>query len=426
MIDNMNCDILHEILFEDIPRGAKGNILVPDGFPDERLRDLSHSFGTVSIERRLLTLSDLGFSIEDKPMSCTGDFREIPSNDCFESSEQVAAPSCGKESASQATQKMKRDRGEVSIAFVDAMTSTEQLLDDFEKCWEFLCGSGCLIVLNYGEELPATKEVIDRMIELNYPEVTSVHRFRQEKMVFLRKSPIGLGASFNPRIAVLFCHHARDPMTLLHLDLLRSSNRGDSLMDIIPCGFPESELVDEAIALSPDWRLPKNNSGFYNDRWSEIDLIIYQFVISGRISNYDSVIFIESDCRVSAGLRNIYRRDISAACSGSYVRLGARDTIGWVHWDRLPEWKKLIIGENVAAITPINGFIASSNVLRNVVRGLLRSPRIFGNMFCEVRLGTACRMFGHDPSSALWMAEVNEWYVSDKRNNQFGLLHPVK
>jgi hypothetical protein len=24
------------------------------------------------------------------------------------------------------------------------------------------------------------------------------------------------------------------------------------------------------------------------------------------------------------------------------------------------------------------------------------------------------------------MAEVNEWYVSDKRNNQFGLLHPVK
>ncbi|MEO5913298.1 MAG: class I SAM-dependent methyltransferase [Luteolibacter sp.] len=313
----------------------------------------------------------------------------------------------------------------VAFAFIDGNHQREYVESDFENCWKRLSPGGVLAMHDFGGNVPGTTETIKACIDRHREEIQWIRRIRDKTLISIkRKSRPSVRAT--AKIAVLFCHHQTDPLTLHHLELLRQANCHDPLVTVIPCGFPESQMVEDAVVLAPDPRLPKNEAPRLRGRWGEVDLIMYQFMLSGMGCGYDRLLFLENDCKVTAPVREIFANDLDLGCGGNFVKLGVKDCWGWQHWEELPAWKKLLFGNHAAAVTPTNGVFASTDLMRRVSDGLVRSSRLFDNMHGEIRLGTACRIFAEDISTLLWMENENEWFVSEHRNPNGKFLHPVK
>lgn len=314
----------------------------------------------------------------------------------------------------------------LAFAFVDGAHDRAHVLNDFNECWRRLVPGGVLALHDYGGDLPEVTAAINEGLDVHAGEIEWTRRIRWNPLISIKKTGASAPDRLRPRIAVLFCHHQKDPNTLHHLDLLRASNADDPLMEIIPCCFPESEGVADALILSPDPRLPRNTAARVRGRGGEIDLLLYQFFLTGRADAYDRIVILESNCRVTESIRQVYAYDFNVACGGSHVRLGPVDCSAWYHWVYLPEWKRLLIDRHAAGITPLNGIILTLESLARICEGIVRSPRLFENMFSELRLGVACRMFAGDPATLRWMEHSNEWFESSARNPSCGFLHPVK
>jgi SAM-dependent methyltransferase len=315
---------------------------------------------------------------------------------------------------------------ELCFAMIDGNHQPAHVAIDFENCWRLLSPGGVLAMHDFGGDLPEVTSAIKACIASHQSEIDKIKRFPERTLISIKKRHSDSLDLSSARIAVLFCHHRKDPLTLRHLELLRECNAADSRVEVIPCGFSEADLVEGALRLAPDERLPKNRVPRLAGRWGEIDLLLYQFSISGRAQAYDRVIFVESDCRVTRPIREVFGESLAAPCAAHVVQLGTGTCGGWNHWQDIAEWKRLLIGQHAGGVTPINGFFCSAEVLRKVTEGLIRSPRLFEDMLSEVRLCVACRMFAEDPGSLIWMEHVNEWFHSEHRDPEFGFLHPVK
>lgn len=291
---------------------------------------------------------------------------------------------------------------EVSFAIIDGNHGRDHVISDFERCWKRLSPGGWLAFHDFGGDLPVVTRSVEECIGKHRGEVESVKVLHDHKLIGIKRARQPSSGALSPRTAILFWHRQPDDVTRHHLDLLRAGNRCDPDVEIIACGLPGAELLEDSLVLTPDPQLPRNSRREAGSRDDEVDLLLYQFAVSGRSHAYDRIALIGWNCSMDWPVRDLFPAGMSAQCGGVGVRLGKAACRGLRAWNDLDPLRKRLIGGHAGAFATTNGFFASSGALQRIAEGVLRSPRLFDDIPAEIRLCVACRIFSGDPACLRW------------------------
>lgn len=181
-----------------------------------------------------------------------------------------------------------------------------------------------------------------------------------------------------PALCVLFLHHRDDAVTRHHYELLCAHNPDAWIVPLVDA--PRGALpgaVDVRDVPSP-WDV--------TDKWRSCDAIIYRWFLS-RPRDAERYLVLEWDCRVDVELLAYYRPWLDADVVAARVDDPLRDP-GQL-------WFKDLVRlgpddrPHAAVVKPIAGTLFTHAALTAVTA--LAAP---GDVYCELRLGTAIRRAG--------------------------------
>lgn len=225
-------------------------------------------------------------------------------------------------------------------------------------------------------------------------------------------------------MCILFMHHKTCDVTINNLNSLRKNNPNKKIITI---GFDKFQLLDGShVVHKNDVLYPNNNLMIDKNKdwnyWSEVDLLIYDFYI--HHPNYSHYIITEWDVYCNCSAEDFYGDRLYSDALGHGIV--TQDNIqDWCWYQFLTEEQKKI--PNLGGIGPVL-ILFSNRVLKAITDKLLLNPRLYDNMFSELRMGTLVQQCGFK----LKQYSDNDTFVSWKPEYiRFdpkvpGWYHPIK
>lgn len=219
-------------------------------------------------------------------------------------------------------------------------------------------------------------------------------------------------------------HHKTCEVTLNNLSLLKKNNPNKK---IVTAGFSNFQLIENSHVVYKNNLIYPNNNRMINnnngwDCWSEADILIYDCYLT--YPNYSHYIITEWDayCNCSA---EVFYGDLLYSDVLSHGVVTSDNIRDWCWYDYLTDEQKKL--PNLGGIGPVL-FLFSNRVLKSITDKMLKNPRVYDNMFSELRIGTLIQQcdyklkkFSDDDKFVSWKYE----YIRFDPNIP-GWYHPIK
>lgn len=225
-------------------------------------------------------------------------------------------------------------------------------------------------------------------------------------------------------MCILFLHHKRCEVTHNNLKSMVLNNPTKKLFTI---GFEGFELLQNSHVVykdgvkypNNDLMVAKNKDWLY---WSEIDILIYDFYLNNP--TYSRYIITEWDTYCNCSAEDFYGNMLYEDVVGHGI-VNDFNIKDWCWYQFLTKEQKSI--PKLGGIGPVL-IIYSNDVLRDMTKLVINNPRMYDNMFSELRMGTLARQCGYEPKQFM----INDTFVSWKYEfikfdpNVRGWYHPIK
>lgn len=227
------------------------------------------------------------------------------------------------------------------------------------------------------------------------------------------------------RISILFLHYNTSDVTVNNYNRLKQYN---PTKNIYPVGFNGCNLLDGSheVTISPSY--PSNtilNQKENIPYWTQADLLIYDFYIN----NPDLPIYFisEWDTYCNCSIEEFYGDVINTSSNFSHMTYVGDTLNNWYWYTELTDTQKQL--PNIGGIGPTSGLFFTKSVLSSIVNKVLSSPKIYDNMFSELRLGTLLQQCGYTLQKPFVESEkfINWKYENIIFDKNFkGYYHPIK
>lgn len=227
------------------------------------------------------------------------------------------------------------------------------------------------------------------------------------------------------RTAILFLHYNTSDVTVNNYTILKQHN---PTKNIYPIGFSGCNLLDGSHEVKKSTIYPSNTEldlKINRPYWSEADLLIYDFYIT--YPNLPVYYVFEWDTYCNCSLEEYYGDILNTKSNFSHMTYTDDKLPNWDWYKLLSDTQKT--APNIGGIGPTSGLLFTKSVLSSIVNKVLSSPRMYDNMFSELRLGTLLQQCGYTLQKPFTNSEkhINWKYENitfDK--NVEGYYHPIK
>ncbi len=243
-------------------------------------------------------------------------------------------------------------------------------------------------------------------------------------LIFITHTNIFNNMILKNRICILFLHYSVNDVTIQNYELLKKYN---PTKNIYPVGFENHNLISGSHIVSKKDLYPKNNILNENKKieyWSEADLLIYDFYLN--YPNLPTYLVIEWDTYSNCSLETFYSNALNMT-HFSHMIYPQEKLNDWYWYTQLSENQKLT--SNIGGMGPTSGLFFTKSVLSSMVNRMYDNPRLYDNMFSEIRLGTLLQQSGYTLQKPFTESDnyINWKYENitfDKNVN--GYYHPIK
>jgi hypothetical protein len=225
-------------------------------------------------------------------------------------------------------------------------------------------------------------------------------------------------------ICILFLHYKNDDVTFQNYNLIKKYNPNKNIYSI---GFENHDLINNSHVVYRKQSYPQNknlNETCKKEYWSEADLLIYDFYINNP--NFSKYFIIEWDTYCNCSLEDFYGNSLNMS-NFSHCIADKENLESWYWYTQLSDFQKLI--SNIGGIGPTTCLFFIGTVLSSIVNRMLSSPRIYDNMFSELRLGTLLKQSGYTLNKPFLNSEsyIN-WNIDYIKfdSSKPGYYHPIK
>ncbi len=225
-------------------------------------------------------------------------------------------------------------------------------------------------------------------------------------------------------ICILFLHHKTCEVTLKNLNAFKKHNPTKTIHTI---GFEGFELLANSHVVykngikypNNDLMVAKNRDWLY---WSEIDILIYDFYINNP--NYSRYIITEWDTYCNCSAEDFYGDLLYEDVLGHGI-VNDTNIQDWCWYQFLNDEQKRI--SKLGGIGPVL-IVYSNRALKDMTDLVLKNPRVYDNMFSELRMGTLARQSGYEPKQYMKNDTFVSWkYEFIRFDSKIpGWYHPIK
>jgi len=223
-------------------------------------------------------------------------------------------------------------------------------------------------------------------------------------------------------ICILFLHHNTTDVTINNFNLISKYN---PTKNIYPVGFAGNDLIDRSHIVKRSKDIWPSNEFLYKKiknkplDWCEVDILIYDFFIHyPRLPIY---FVLEWDTYCNCSLEEFYGNNLKL--SNFANRIVTNEKLDdWVWYQHLSNDQKKI--NNIGGMYPTTCMMFSNKLLTSMVNNVRLTPRIYDNMFSELRLGTLVQHSGYTLNE---ICDENISYSEYEGDlNKIGYYHSVK
>ncbi len=212
------------------------------------------------------------------------------------------------------------------------------------------------------------------------------------------------GREKEAEFGIVFLHHDTDPVTMHHLNMIRTHNPEAAVVTVsqwgkvLPGGYDARKLATTVPWIAAKFAdIPASGVALNGDQrwqiWSNADLAVYLW-FHHRKERAKRWIILEWDVFCNTAVQRFYSEVWNADSAAGHV-LHTNDHGRRWYWFQHGEIQKLPekFAKYALGLAPLAGTFMSNSAMTKIADAAVSFPELYP-VFCELRLGTLCEYLG--------------------------------